>query len=193
MSFHFFSVSIHIRIVKRDMNNTDILDRALNTVVDRLSSTEKQLSDLIISLQAPLALPTLASPLPSSTLEDKNQVAIAPATTTLPQATQVEDMMPSPISGSRTDPRDKLMDSENKSPQQKTEEGSGIEDPTPEESKLSPQPQRSPSWYEKLNQAKDEWLENHEYTSSEQESLKAIGIGTVVGIILLSSYHFFSE
>ncbi|KAA1138787.1 sensitivity to high expression protein she9 [Puccinia graminis f. sp. tritici] len=181
------------RIVKRDMNNTDILDRALNTVVDRLSSTEKQLSDLILSLQAPLELPTSPSALPSSTLEDENQVTIVPATTTLPQVTQVENMIPSPISGSRTDPRDELMDSENKSSQQTTQEGSGIEDPAPEESQLSPQPQRSPSWYEKLNQAKDEWLENHDYTSSDQESLKAIGIGTVVGIILLSSYHFFSQ
>ncbi|WAR57625.1 hypothetical protein PtB15_8B677 [Puccinia triticina] len=178
------------RIVKRDMNNTDILDRALNTVVDRLSSTEKQLSDLITSLQAPLALTTSTSPLPPSTLDD---IPIVPASAISLETNKMEDSMPSPIPRSRTDQRDYLASPEIKNMRETTEDVAGVAEQSSEEPTTSPQPPRSSSWYDKLNQAKDDWLESRDYNSPDQESLKAIGIGTVVGIILLSSYHFFSQ
>lgn len=167
------------------MNNADVLDRALNAVVDRLSSTEKQLSDLVLSLQIPN---TTSSSTPSPA--NKTLQAVEPVTMPAPSPSlgqeQANDLIADPIPGS-TDQHNTI-----KSEIEITQEEVSDEPPH-EDAPLSSQSNRHYSWYEKLNQATDQWLESHNYSSSDQESLKAVGIGTLVGIILLGSYHLLSK
>ncbi|PLW28413.1 hypothetical protein PCANC_20811 [Puccinia coronata f. sp. avenae] len=168
------------RIVKRDMNNADVLDRALNAVVDRLSSTEKQLSDLVLSLQVPVALPS-----PSSTVDVQDQIDIRSVPGPSPELNQVEEFISDPIARSRLHMPDSEM--ERSTPE-------AMDDPRTERrpqqnSPLNP----SPSWYAKFHQAKEDWLESHEYSDTDPNSLKVIGLGTLVGVILLGSYHLLSK
>ncbi|KAI7956447.1 hypothetical protein MJO28_003542 [Puccinia striiformis f. sp. tritici] len=191
------------RIVKRDANNADILDRALNAVVDRLSSTEKQLSEVVLSLQV-AAVPSTSSSLPSpSNLENENQIPAVPVIEL--ELDQLEEPIPIPTLSSVTDLRNDIMNSEEskkmeeESKTEKEESSTTKEAAEEEEQSTLPSssdhhpPQPSSSWYEKLNQVKENWIDNHDYNHPDPESIKAIGIGTLVGIIILSSYHFLSK
>jgi len=176
------------------MNNADVLDRALNAVVDRLSSTEKQLSDLVLSLQVPN---TTSTPSPASKkLEAAEPVTIPPVTIPAPgtflEQEQANDLITDPIPRS-TDQHNMMKSEIENTQEEEVADEPGAEESPHEDAPLSSQSSQHYPWYEKLNQATDQWLESHDYSSSDQASLKAVGIGTLVGIILLGSYHLLSK
>ncbi|MBW0545006.1 hypothetical protein O181_084721 [Austropuccinia psidii MF-1] len=158
--------AVEERMIARDLGNAEILEQAFSDVVTKLAMTEKQLSELLSTLQSPPATSSIQEPLA--------EPSIIP--TESPVFVNEEPTLSSGMSTSEA--------TMNTATSQDFKENEEVADkmPSNEDQKPAEPPAReSSSW--------NDWVKNLRIKlyeeNNEQEMIKLMGICSILGIIIL--------